>query len=62
MNRAPMIFQSHRAAEVGIGGFVGYSRAAGSELKRCSVFIFEHLVVFKLQIGRNVLKGLCFLR
>ncbi len=45
--------ESHRAPEVGINGFVGYSHATTTELLRCSIFVFENLVVLKTELRRN---------
>src|SRR5258707_9812426 len=50
--------ESHRAPEVGINGFVGYSHATASELHRCSVLISKNLVVIKTKLRRNLRKRL----
>src|SRR5260221_13858025 len=50
--------QSHRAPEEGINGFVRYSHATASELHRCSIFVFENLIVLKTELRRNGRKGL----
>jgi hypothetical protein len=46
--------ESHRAPEVGINGFVGYSHAAASELQRLFVLISKNLVVIKTKLGRGI--------
>ena len=43
--------QSHRAPEVGIDGFVGYSHAAMPELQGLSVLISQNLVMLKTKLG-----------
>jgi hypothetical protein len=45
--------ESHGASELGINGFVGYSHATAPELHRCSIFIFENLVVLKTELRRK---------
>src|ERR1700746_3079327 len=46
--------ESHRAPEVGVNGFVGYSHTAMPELKRFSVLVSENLVVLEAELGRGI--------
>jgi hypothetical protein len=46
--------ESHRAPEMGINGFVGYSHATASELHRFSIFASKKLVVLKMELVGQV--------
>ena len=48
--------ESHRAPQVGINGFVGYSHSTVAELHRRSIFVFENLIVIKTKLGRILRK------
>jgi hypothetical protein len=46
--------QGHRAAEVRVDGFVGYSHAAMPEFQRLAVLISQNLVMLKAEFRRDI--------
>jgi hypothetical protein len=46
--------QSHRAPEVGIDGFIGYSHASMPQFQGLSVLISRNLVMLKAELGRGI--------